>query len=123
MDYVFGNDGTREILKTKGDVHTDLSGFQAVVMEYPDQTITDQFHIVRKYNSKEDVEGNCYDWYEIDKHYRTADKTPPIKEELTKQEASIYQVEDAVCELDEGTGARLDSIENALCELDELLNK
>ena len=64
-----------EVLKTKGDTHTDLTGFHSVERAYPDQTITDNFHIVRKLDSQEDAEGNCYDWYEIDHHYRVADKT------------------------------------------------
>ena len=49
-----------------------------MVREYPDQTITDKFWVVRKLKSDEDLAGNCYDWYEIDRHYRMADKTGPI---------------------------------------------
>ena len=31
-------------------------------------------------NSDEDVEGNCYDWYTVNKHNRIIDRTPPLKE-------------------------------------------
>ncbi len=78
MDYIFGTNGQVETLKTKGDTHTNLTGFQQVTQEYPDQTITDNFRIVRKLDSREDEGGNCYDWYEIDQHYRTEDKTGPL---------------------------------------------
>lgn len=78
MEYTFGTNGPMEVLKTKGDHHTDLAGFRQVEQSYSDQTITDSFRIVRKLKSAEDVEGNCYDWYEIDRHYRVFDKTGPI---------------------------------------------
>ena len=82
MEYIFGsNDFTgEEVLKTIGAEHSDLSGFQQTVREYPDCTITDSFFVVRKYHSDEDAEGNCYDWYTIDKHNRIIDRTPPLKE-------------------------------------------
>ena len=72
--YVFGKDQDRETLQTKGSNHSDLTGFHEVTRAYPDQTITDNFHVIRKIDSKEDTEGNCYDWYEIDNHYRTTEK-------------------------------------------------
>lgn len=77
MEYVFGTDDRRgrRILRTKGEAHTDLYGFCEVVREYNDCTITDNFYAVRKIRSDEDDEGVCYDWYEIDLHYRTVDKT------------------------------------------------
>ena len=67
MEYVFGTQGEIEVLKTKGDSHTDLTGFHQIEQTFPDQTITDNFRVVRKIESAEDVEGNCYDWYEIDR--------------------------------------------------------
>ena len=82
MEYIFGTNGTMEVLKTKGDHHTDLTGFRQVEQDYPDQTITDSFRIVRKLKSVEDVEGNCYDWYEIDRHYRVVDKTGPLRQKI-----------------------------------------
>ena len=82
MEYTFGKNEQRqsEVLRTKGDTHTDMSGFCEIVREYPDCTITDSFFVVRKYHSDEDAEGNCYDWYTIDKHNRIIDRTPPLKE-------------------------------------------
>ncbi len=75
MDYVFGTSGSVETLKTVGESHTNLTGFQQVERQYPDQTITDCFHIVNKYQSGEDEGRNCYDWYVIDSHYRMVDKS------------------------------------------------
>ena len=82
MEYIFGKDEHRqsEVLRTKGDTHTNMSGFCETVREYPDCTITDSFFVVRKHHSAEDSEGNCYDWYTIDKHNRIIDRTPPLKE-------------------------------------------
>ena len=77
-EYVFGTNGNAETLKIKGRSHTDLTGFQQVVQEYPDQTITDRFRVVRRLKSDEDQAGNCYDWYEIDRHYRMQDRTGPV---------------------------------------------
>ena len=70
MEYVFGTEGEMEVLKVKGDAHTDLTGYHQIEQEYPDQTVTDSFRIVRKLDSGTDAEGRCYDWYEIDRHNR-----------------------------------------------------
>lgn len=82
MEYIFGSDKDKEILKTKGSSHSNLTGFHQIEMRYPDQTITDSFRVVRHIESKEDVEGNCYDWYEIDHHYRLADKTIGLQAQI-----------------------------------------
>lgn len=89
MEYVFGTKGEVEVLKVKGDAHTDLTGFHQIEQVYPDQTITDSFRIVRKLDSQEDGEGNCYDWYEIDRHNRTVDRSGPVAERLGAIEAAI----------------------------------
>ena len=81
MEYLFGKDET-EYLRTKGAAHSHLSGFHEVVQEYPDCTITDSFRVVRRYKADEDGEGNCYDWYEIDSHYRVVDRTKPVRNDL-----------------------------------------
>ena len=47
--------------------------------------MTDSFRIVQLLESKEDTEGNCYDWYEIDHHYRYADKFTAGSEKLQEQ--------------------------------------
>ena len=54
MEYVFGTQGEIEVLKTKGDSHTDLTGFHQIEQTFPDQTITDNFRVVRKIESAED---------------------------------------------------------------------
>lgn len=109
-----------EVLKTKGGSHTDLTGFHQIEQSYPDQTITDNFRIVRKLDSQEDVEGNCYDWYEIDHHYRVTDKTAPIVEQVAENAATM---ENALCEQDAATDERLSALEDAVCELDAAINK
>ena len=120
MDYVFGTKGGAEVLKTIGDAHTSLTGYHQLEREYPDQTITDNFRVVRKLRSAEDAEGRCYDWYEIDRHYRMTDKTGPLAEQAAKAAA---EMQDALCEQDAATDERLSTIETALCELDAALNK
>lgn len=89
FEYIFGTNGNAETLRVKGPAHTDLTGFQQVVREYPDQTITDSFRVVRKLKSDEDQAGNCYDWYEIDRHYRMQDKTGPVVQAEQRNSANI----------------------------------
>ena len=89
MEYVFGTDNDAEVLKTKGHAHTDLTGYQQTVREFPGQKITDNFRVIRKIGSDEDVEGNCYDWYEIDRHYREIDRTGPVVEAEARNAANI----------------------------------
>ena len=85
MEYVFGTKGDKEVLKTKGQTHSNLSGYHQLERKYPDQTVTDSFRIVQLLESKEDTEGNCYDWYEIDHHYRDTDKFTAKSEALQEQ--------------------------------------
>lgn len=84
MEYIFGtnNYSGEETLRTKGREHTDLNGFRTVVDEYNDCIITDSFRVVRKVKSSEDSEGNCYDWYIIEKHNRIIDKTKDVRANL-----------------------------------------
>jgi len=89
MDYVFGTEGEIEVLKTKGGTHSDLTGYQQIVQEFPGEKITDNFRVVKKTGSAEDGEGNCYDWYEIDRHYRTIDKSGAVAERVGAIEAAI----------------------------------
>jgi hypothetical protein len=79
------------VLKTVGADHTDLNGFQQTVREYDDCTITDSFYVVQKTKSDEDGEGNCYDWYLIDHHSRTIDRTKPVKANLDVLMASMLE--------------------------------
>lgn len=89
MEYVFGNDGKNETLRTKNSEHSELSGFVTVRREYPDQTITDSFFVVEKTKTDEDCEGNCYDWYVIDKHNRIIDKSPAMEKLVEKTNADV----------------------------------
>jgi len=80
MEYIFGNVDLYgelvENLKTVGETHSELSGFNEVQREYNGSVIVDAFVVVKKYDTAEDAEGNCYDWYVIDKHSRHIDYTP-----------------------------------------------
>lgn len=109
MEYVFGTKEDAEILKTKGVLHSSLTGYHEVVREYPDQTITDKFRIVKKYQSSKDAEGNCYDWYIIDNHYRFTDKWTPskaaIEGEIGENQNAIFDVADLA---DENSNGLLD---------------
>lgn len=85
MEYVFGVRGQLEVLKTKGETHTDLTGYQQIERSFSGgEAITDNFRVVRRLESKTDPAGNCYDWYEIDRHYRTIDKPSPAAEEARR---------------------------------------
>lgn len=87
-EYIFGTNGNAETLRVKGPAHTALSGFQQVEQKYPGETVTDRFRVVRKLKSDEDPAGNCYDWYEIDRHYRTIDRTSRETEEAKRAAAA-----------------------------------
>lgn len=75
---------------------------------------------MRKIESAEDVEGNCYDWYEIDRHYRMTDKTGSLAKRTAKAAAEL---QDALCEQDAATDERMSALEDAVCELDAAVNK
>ena len=89
MDYVFGTEGEIEVLKIKGDAHTDLTGYQQIVQKFPGEEVTDGFRVARKIRSAEDEEGNCYDWYEIDHHNRTVDKSVSVAARVEAIETAI----------------------------------
>lgn len=89
MEYIFGTNNGMEILRTKGDTHTDLTGYQETVREFPGETITDRYRIVRKINSQEDAGGSCYDWYQIDQHFREIDRSPAVLAEIDRNAAKI----------------------------------
>lgn len=100
MEYVFGANNNRETLRTKGDSHSCLTGYCEVVREYPDRIITDHFRVIEKCNTKEDTEGNCYDWYVIDNHYRDTDRYTPqvgtIEQTLTDLEIAAMEQEQMI---------------------------
>jgi hypothetical protein len=82
MEYIFGNGVSSEVLKTKGSEFTDLDGWQEVVQEYPDAIRTDRFRVAQKTGEAEDVEGNKYTWYEIDRHNTILDRSPMLEAKL-----------------------------------------
>lgn len=88
-EYTFGILNENEVVMTKGSSHTDLSGFQQTERTFPDQTITDSFRVIKKEWSSEDSEGNCYDRYVIDRHYRVIDKTKGVRAELAQTAANL----------------------------------
>lgn len=101
MEYIFGhhNESSHETLRTKGAVHTDLQGFCETVREYDDSTITDSFFILEKYRTAEDTAGMCYDWYTIDKHNRTIDRTKTAMQAADKLEKQVTDTQLALAEL------------------------
>ena len=109
MEYVFGTTEDREVLKTKGSSHSSLAGFHEAVRRYPDQTVTDRFRVVGRLESAEDGEGNCYDWYEIDRHSRYTDKFTP---QIGRTEQEITELEIMAMEL----GQQVTGLEIALLE-------
>lgn len=92
MEYIFGTQGQMETLRTKGNANTNLTGYQTTVQKYPNETITDRYRIVRKLKSAEDRAGNCYDWYEIDRHYREIDRSKPLEEANARNAANIAYI-------------------------------
>lgn len=115
MEYTFGTKNNDKILKVKSKNRINLNGFRQLERIYPDQTITDNFRIVRKIDEKYDIDGNYYVWYKIDQHYRIIDKTAPI---IKKIESSDEILENILCEQDASIDERISAIENAICELD-----
>lgn len=116
LEYVFGENGDEETLRTKGLVDTVLEGFCTLIREYPDQNILDRFRIKErtKHIKFNDL---YYNWYTIDSHYRSLDKTPTTNESVKANTENLGIIEDALCELDT-TDGQMAAIEDALCELD-----
>ena len=112
MEYVFGTE--ENILKTKADQHTSLTGYNELITEYPDQTVTDRFRVIKKIKSGEDRAGNCYDWYEIAEHYQTTNKFPS---DICATEIEITDLEIENIEL----GQALTEAEIAIAELQEII--
>ena len=72
--------------------------------EFPDQTVTDRYHIARKIKDSVDPEGNYYAWYEIDQHYRYTDKFASnirrTELEITDHDLAILEVGQFLTDLD-----------------------
>ena len=116
LEYVFGDDGEEETLRTKGLEDKELSGFHSLIREYPDQIIVDRFRI-KELTKSIKFSDWYYKWYTIDNHYRSFDKTPLTNVSVKANSDSIAAIEDALCELDT-TDGQMAAIEDALCELD-----
>lgn len=56
------------MLRTKGTRHSSLTGRFEHRVVHPDSLVITGCEIVDRYKSAEDAEGNCYDWYEIEKY-------------------------------------------------------
>ena len=119
MEYIFGTDGEFEILRTKGGSHTKLTGYHQLEQSYPDQNIVDNFHIVKKTGSAEDTEGNCYDWYVVDHHYRMQDKTVPIVPDVATNAGGVDELGGIVSDL----AASVDDLATTLSDISERLAK
>lgn len=125
MEYVFGSRErhgvVEDILKTKGDKHSNLSGSAEVERQYEDCIITDVFNIVRKYQSKKDKAGNCYDWYIIDNHFRYIDKyTPNIGKVEERIDGEISDTNSGLMETYDLTALNTDDIADCRTAIEEL---
>lgn len=107
MEYIYGTDGDKQILKTIGPAHTDFSGFIVTSRESGGVSTVDKCKIVEHYRSEEDEEGNCYDWYEVTARDHYEDRTVAAAED-----------DDAIAELSEMVGSQ----EEAIAELSELVS-
>ena len=125
MEYVFGEvthkGKTYECVKTKGNTHTDLSGNVQLKREYSDAIIYDSFTVLEKYRSMIDEEGNCYDWYTIENHYRYDDKyTPNIGKVEKRLDADIEDTQNGLMETYDLTANNSDEIADCRAALEEL---
>ena len=106
MEYTIGTvqrgKNCRTILKTKDAAHTDLDGRVNLEMKLGNTLIRDAFTVVGKYQSAEDLDGNCYDWYYICDHYRHEDRTEEVRseceQEITDLEIESMEQEQAITE-------------------------
>jgi len=89
MEYIYGYDGEREILKTIGNKHSELLGRFASVRVTDVDSTEDICIIVRKLSSFEGDDGKCYDIYEIENHQRQTDKTISLLGKVAQQRADI----------------------------------
>lgn len=100
-----------------------LDGFEWVIHKgkYEDCIITDVFNIVRKYQSKKDKAGNCYDWYIIDNHFRYIDKyTPNIGKVEERINGEISDTNSGLMETYDLTALNTDDIADCRTAIEEL---
>ena len=63
----------------------------------------------------DDDAGNCYDWYTIDKHYRTVDRSAPLNAQIDNAMLGLCDAYEATVE----QSASLDATMLALCDIYE----
>ncbi len=117
MEYSIGTvqrGGTcRMILKTKGLEHTDYrKGRITLEKRQGNITVKDTFSVIQKYQTTETTDGNMYDWYYIEDHFRQEDRTEEVRVQLEQtitdleidsiqQDMQITDNEIAIMELQE----------------------
>ena len=83
MEYVFGYvdyyGKQYENIKTVAPEHSNLRGAVELQRKGIYTTTVDRFFVKEKYATDEDAEGNCYDWYLIEGHYRYVDFSPKLE--------------------------------------------
>ena len=97
MQYIYGTDGDRQILKTVGATHTDFNGFLSTSRETEGVTTIDRCRIVDHYKSDEDAEGNCYDWYTITDRYHYEDR----QEDSVSKDDTIAEILEMIANHDD----------------------
>jgi hypothetical protein len=104
VEYIYGTDGDKQILKTVGPAHTNFTGFVVTSREVDGVSTIDKCKIVEHYKSDEDEEGNCYDWYEVTARDHYEDRTVAAAEDddaIAELSQIIMDQEEAIAELSE----------------------
>lgn len=90
MEYTFGVTKDSEFVRVAGDKPV-ISGFQSVIEEYDDCTITHTFRV------REPIHvGRKAAQYFIDCHVKTVDKTKAIKLRMTEQENALLELAEII---------------------------
>lgn len=90
MEYTFGSTHDAEFVRVIGD-DPAISGFQNIVEEYEDCTITHTFRV------REPIHvGRKAAQYFIDCHVKTVDKTKAIKQRMTEQENALIELAEII---------------------------
>lgn len=81
--------GRREIVKVKSTAGTNLTGWQQYVRETDVDKTTHNFRVSRKYHSEVGIDGQHYDFYEIDRHNTTVDTTKQVRGQQGQDRANL----------------------------------
>lgn len=125
MEYVFGTrargGAIQDILRTKGDQHTHFIGEVQIEQVFDDAKIYDSFKAVKKYQSKKDKEGNCYDWYIITDRYRYIDRYDQNITKVTERiDGDIEDTQTGLMETYDLTALNTDDIADCRTAIEEL---